>query len=61
MFVALKRAVNVNVNNNSQFRHVLGFSGREPSDEHFWQVWLKSVQRFQRRRVKCEKLTDAYP
>jgi hypothetical protein len=20
--------------------------------------WLKSVQRFQRRRVKCEKLTD---
>jgi hypothetical protein len=26
--------------------------------EHFWQVWLKSVQRFQRRRFKCEKLTD---
>jgi hypothetical protein len=25
--------------------------------EHFWQVWLKSVQRFQR-RFKCEKLTD---
>jgi hypothetical protein len=25
---------------------------------HFWQVWLKSVQRFQRRRFKCEKLTD---
>jgi hypothetical protein len=36
-------------------------SGREPSNEHLWQVWLKSVQRFQRRRVKCEKLTDAYP
>ena len=41
-------------------------SGREPSSEHFWQVWLKSVQRFQRRRFKCEKLTDgrmtdAYP
>jgi hypothetical protein len=40
-------------------------SGREPSSEHFWQVWLISVQRFQRRRFKCEKLTDgrtdAYP
>jgi hypothetical protein len=41
-------------------------SGRRPSNEHFWQVWLKSVQWFQRRRVKCEKLTDgqttdAYP
>jgi hypothetical protein len=33
-------------------------SGRGPSNEHFWQVWLKSVQRFQRRRVKCEKLKD---
>ena len=33
-------------------------SGREPSNEHFWHVWLKSVHRFQRRRVKCEKLTD---
>ena len=33
-------------------------SGRGPPSEHFWQVWLKSVQRFQRRRVKCEKLTD---
>ena len=33
-------------------------SGRGSSSEHFWQVWLKSVQRFQRRRVKCEKLTD---
>jgi hypothetical protein len=29
-------------------------SGRGPSNEHFWQVWLKSVQRFQRRRFKCE-------
>jgi hypothetical protein len=29
-----------------------------PSSEHFWQVWLISVQRFQRRRFKCEKLTD---
>jgi hypothetical protein len=26
-------------------------SGRGPSNEHFWQVWLKSVQRFQRRRL----------
>ena len=33
-------------------------SGRGPSSEHFRQVWLKSVQRFQRRRFKCEKLTD---
>jgi hypothetical protein len=33
-------------------------SGRGPSNEHFWQVWLKSVQQFQRRRFKCEKLTD---
>ena len=33
-------------------------SGRGPSNEHFRQVWLKSVQRFQRRRFKCEKLTD---
>jgi hypothetical protein len=33
-------------------------SGKEPSNEHFWQVWLKSVQRFQRRRFKCEKLMD---
>jgi hypothetical protein len=41
-------------------------SGRGPSNEHFWQVWLKSIQRFHRRRFKCEKLTDgrttdAYP
>ena len=41
-------------------------SGRGPSSEHFWQVWLISVQWFQRRRFKCEKLTDgrttdAYP
>jgi hypothetical protein len=33
-------------------------SGRGPSNEHLWQVWWKSSQRFQRRRVKCEKLTD---
>jgi hypothetical protein len=26
-------------------------SGRGPSSEHFWQVWLISVQRFQRRRL----------
>jgi hypothetical protein len=32
-------------------------SGRGPSSEHFWQVWLISVQRFQRRRFKYEKLT----
>jgi hypothetical protein len=31
-------------------------SGRGPSNEHAWQVWLKSVQQFQRRRVKGEKL-----
>jgi hypothetical protein len=33
-------------------------SGREPSNQHFQPVCLKSVQRFQRRRFKCEKLTD---
>ena len=33
-------------------------SGRGPSSEDFWQVWLISVQWFQRRRFKCEKLTD---
>jgi hypothetical protein len=33
-------------------------SGRGPSNEHFWQVWFNSVQWFQRRRFKCEKLTD---
>ena len=33
-------------------------SGRGPPNEHFWQVWFKSVQWFQRRRFKCEKLTD---
>ena len=32
--------------------------GRGPSNEQPWQVWLKSVQQCQRRRVKCEKLTD---
>jgi hypothetical protein len=32
-------------------------SGRGPSNEHFWQIWFKSVQWFQR-RVKYEKLTD---
>jgi hypothetical protein len=41
-------------------------SAREPSNVHFWQVWFNSVQWFQRRRFKCEKLmdgwtTDAYP
>ena len=35
-------------------------------DHPFWQVWFNSVQWFQRRRFKCEKLTDgqrtdAYP
>jgi hypothetical protein len=33
-------------------------SGRGPSSEHFWQVWLIFFQQFQRRRFKCEKLTD---
>ena len=39
-------------------QHQKHISGRGPSSEHFWQVWLISVQRFQRRRFKCEKLTD---
>jgi hypothetical protein len=70
--------------NFSQSEHVIGpgshvefpiytkkhISGRGPSNNHAWQVWLKSVQQFQRRRVKREKLsdgrtdgrtTDAYP
>jgi hypothetical protein len=34
-------------------------SGRGPSSEHFWQVWLISVLQFQRRRFKCEKLIAA--
>jgi hypothetical protein len=51
---------------NEGFYQICHKSGRIPSSEHFWQVWLKSVQQFQRRRVKCEKLTnrrttDAYP
>ena len=33
-------------------------SGRGPSNEHFWQAWFNSVPWFQRRRFKCEKLTD---
>ena len=33
-------------------------SGRGPSNEHFWKVLFKSVQWFQRRRFKCEKLMD---
>ena len=33
-------------------------SSRGSSNEHFWQVWFNSVQWFQRRRFKCEKLTD---
>jgi len=32
-------------------------SGRGPHNKHFWKVWFKSVQWFQR-RFKCEKLTD---
>jgi hypothetical protein len=33
-------------------------SGSRPSNKHFWQVWFNSVLWFQRRRFKCEKLTD---
>jgi hypothetical protein len=39
-------------------QHQKDKSGRGPSNEHVWQGWLKSVQQFQRTRVKCEKLTD---
>ena len=51
------------VEDQFQPEHVIG---RGPFNEHLWQVWLKSIQRFQRRRVECEKLTDgrttdAYP
>jgi hypothetical protein len=42
------------------------FLSETTTSEHFWQVWLISVQRFQRRRFKYEQLTDgrttdAYP
>jgi hypothetical protein len=36
----------------------MGISHFRPPNEHFWQVWLKSVQQFRKRRFKCEKLTD---
>jgi hypothetical protein len=42
----------------SFLQHQKHKSSRGPTNKHFWQVWLKSVQRFQRRRFKCEKLTD---
>jgi hypothetical protein len=35
-------------------------SGRGPSSEHFWQVWLISVQRFQRRRFKTIFFSKKY-
>ena len=45
--------------NFSQWEHMdPGKSGSGLSSEHFWQVWLNSVQWFQRRRFKCEKLKD---
>jgi hypothetical protein len=31
---------------------------RDPPRDHPCQVWFNLVQRFQRRRLKCEKLTD---
>jgi hypothetical protein len=31
---------------------------RDPPRDHPCQVWFNLVQRFQRRRFKCEKLTD---
>jgi hypothetical protein len=46
------------ISGHSFNQHQKQKSGRGLSNEHLWQVWLKSVQRFQRRRVKCEKLTD---
>jgi hypothetical protein len=49
--------------NFNQWEHIMDpgsyvGSSRWPSNEHFWQVWFNSVQWFQRRRFKCEKLTD---
>ena len=29
---------------------------RDPPKDHLWQVWFNLVQRFQRRRFKCESL-----
>ena len=39
-------------------RHQFHKSGKGPPASHFCQVWLKSVQWFQRRRSRCEKLAD---
>ena len=49
--------------NFSQWEHIMdrgshvGFQISTKNNEHFWQVWFNSHQRFQR-RFKCEKLTE---
>jgi hypothetical protein len=55
--VSDKKIFKISANENTLWT-LAAKSGRGPSSEHFWQVWLISVQRFQRRRFKCEKLTD---
>jgi hypothetical protein len=60
LVVSDKKIFKISANENTLWtnQHQKHKSGRGPSSEHFWQVWLISVQRFQRRRFKCEKLTD---
>jgi hypothetical protein len=36
----------------------MGLLYREPSIDAFYQVSVHLAERFQRRRLKCEKLTD---
>jgi hypothetical protein len=39
-------------------RDEMGLLYREPSIDAFYQVSVHLAERFQRRRLKCEKLTD---
>ena len=39
-------------------RDEMGILYREPSIDAFYQVSVHLAERFQRRRLKCEKLTD---
>jgi hypothetical protein len=54
----LKSNMAARVHNVFSLAEILKIFLSETTSEHFWQVWLISVQRFQRRRFKCEKLTD---
>jgi hypothetical protein len=56
--VSDKKIFKLSANENTLWTLAAMLDFKSDSDEYFWQVWLKSVQRFQRRKVKCEKLTD---